>query len=94
MDSPSLVMQELRLNVRSSKGWWTRMAAQSGCKVWTLHRIANEPDYDPRFSEALKIMHWFARYGVKTVGPQGKPQASPRQIDLEELMFEASAISL
>ncbi len=69
----------LRTAVISSKGWWTRIAADSGCRVRTLRRIAGSRTYDPPLSEAHKIWRWFVLNGVKTKGPQGRRSQECRE---------------
>lgn len=89
MEHPTSQIQrrtdQIRECVKQSKGWWRRIAKDSGCSVVTLERLAREAEYDPKASELAKIEIWFLMYGVKSIGPQGKQEwqlkASLDQID-------------
>lgn len=78
------VAAQTRLNVRFSKGWWQRIADETGCKLTTLSGIGRSDEYDPKVSELIKIERWFNVNGVKYVGPQGKPRTAPTQLDIEQ----------
>jgi hypothetical protein len=71
------ITDELRLYVRYSRGWWKRIAAQSGCRYHTLKRFAEDPTYDPKCSDAAKVHAWFLENGVKEKGPQGRLKRVP-----------------
>lgn len=66
------IVENLRIAVRSSRGWWSRIAKDSGCRYYTLKRFAEDPLYDPKCSDAAKVHAWFLQNGVKEKGPQGR----------------------
>jgi hypothetical protein len=63
MDELADKFRVLRMNIRLSRGKWHRIAVESGCRWNTLTSIANDVDYDPKFSEVARIDAWFRENG-------------------------------
>lgn len=58
--------------VKLSRGWYRRIARESGCRVATLRNMANSPSYDPLISEIELLRAWYWANGI----PQAHPNSS------------------
>jgi hypothetical protein len=84
------ITERIRHYLRVSKGWRTRIMRESGCSIYTIHRMASEDDYFPRTDELAKIERWFVENGIHYTGPQGKTEEQIRfQRAQMELMSDA-----
>jgi hypothetical protein len=67
-----ITFADLVAAVQRSRGWYRRIARESGCRLVTLRRMANEPTYDPPVSEIEKIGGWYRAHGVPDHHPLAK----------------------
>ena len=87
------ITDNVRTAVRLSRGWWQRIAKETGCRRQTLVRFSAEDSYDPPASELGKIDSWFVVHGIPRKGPSRVAQTIVRapngQMDVEDVIGRA-----
>ena len=87
------ITDNVRTAVRLSRGWWQRIAKETGCRRQTLVRFSAEDSYDPPASELAKIDSWFVVHGIPRKGPSRQSgYAAPvgsKQMDIEDMTGRA-----
>ena len=61
----SKLRDDIEMMVRLSKGQWRHIAKNSGARLATLERLAEDANYDPVSSELAKLDAYFLVHGVK-----------------------------
>lgn len=69
---------ELVRAVQASRGWFRTIVKETGCRMATLRRMANDPTYDPQVSEVERVRSWYREHGVPTRYPRA-PRCAARQ---------------